>query len=1242
MIEAEVPPVPPRLRPYLDEIAERLYSGHAAVMVGAGFSRNAKPKGDSGPSFPDWSELGDRFYEKLNGKKPGSDSRYLNVLKLADEVEAVFGRPTLNQILYDAIPDLAYEPSQLHVDLLDLPWSDVFTTNYDTLLERACKSVASQIYNVVVKKEDLVYSEKPRIVKLHGSFPSDQPFIITEDDYRRYPDDFSPFVNTVRQALLENTLCLIGFSGDDPNFLQWIGWIRDNLGQKNSPKIYLVDPLGLSESKKKFLEQRNIDLVDISEYHDIGGDYYKTLEFFLHYLKKQKDERLKRPEWIEWLYDNEVDLLEPMGKREQLLKLLQTWKTQRHSYPGWVVVPEDNRSQLWLYTKKWLSYISDRDDLPNFVDLEFAFELNWRMEKCLCPIHGDQFTSFESILNRYMPFMDLNTPVESLTATIEEMKERGLNRHDVRNMCHCLLISMMRFCREAGLLEKWKDFCGKIQDDAQNLSPEHKEHFHYELVLFELSRLNLQELKKRIAEWQVNESLPFWAAKKASLLAEIGQVNEAIQILENSLAAIRAKINLKPITTDYSLVSQESFIMFLLRCAQLPLAFSADGWSKFEELRNKLSKRWHTLSQYKCDPWRELKIFRSALDRPPVEKLGIKEKIEFDIGRITRIHDFGDSHYEDVLTAYKFLRFCEDTGIPFRTPELAIKETAAGALPRVAGYSLYWMIAYLVRIGDEKVVDRIFDRASLYRMETASIDSLIEHYLNILESAIEDIRSGDPIGHSNFGIVLAKVIPEILSRLCCKCSTDTKRKLICFLLGVYQSDYKQNYGGIQNLTKRTLDAFSVSQRFDLIPKLLDFPILSDSSGIRHEFKNPFQFLDMKWDLMIDKPDISDEKIGVLFEKASSDNTEVRKWVMWTLFRLHSWNLLKSRHINQFTETLWDKLKLDDYGLPSQTDFYRLTFLDLPHPEEVDPVSSFKKYIHHEWSLIQGGRTESTVHIDENRLCIETINANIEWSSEDVNFIFDRLIEWWNKDKLYLTMEDTPSLFHVSIAEEFRDRLKYLVDVFETVILPNFHLIEDENKEETLRHLVDEFRDRNLPALRMEAACLDIFPEWKEDVLGRIEDGMIDTNHGVVIESLRSIWNLVKRTKSKTDDKDLTRVLNMLGEMVRWQKSRDLASTLDIIIGLLKEFDWTFSDELERSTLVALRRIASTSMDAEVLDFSEKLEIRHRAACLAYELFEHYTKRGDSIPDEIKEWKTICQSENEFAEVRNQWIRQDPE
>ena len=274
------PDVPAELRPYMDTIAERLLSGHAAVMVGAGFSRNAVPPG-ADTTFPTWFQLGDRFYQRLHNRKPPPDHHYIQVPTLAHELEAAFGRPALDQILRDAIPDLQHEPSQLHIKLLDLPWSDVFTTNYDTLLERASRTIISQRYDIIIRPVDLGHSKRPRIIKLHGTLPSDRPFIVTDEDYRTYPQHFAPFLNTVRQALLENTLCLIGFSGDDPNFLQWIGWIHDNLGYANSPKMYLIGSLRLSHSQRVLLERRNSIPVDMSQYSGADGDHYTALELFI-------------------------------------------------------------------------------------------------------------------------------------------------------------------------------------------------------------------------------------------------------------------------------------------------------------------------------------------------------------------------------------------------------------------------------------------------------------------------------------------------------------------------------------------------------------------------------------------------------------------------------------------------------------------------------------------------------------------------------------------------------------------------------------------------------------------------------------------------------------------------------------------------------------------------------------------------------------------------------------------------
>ena len=112
-------------------------------------------------------------------------------------------------------------------------------------------------------------------------------------------------------------------------------------------------------------------------------------------------------------------------------------------------------------------------------------------------------------------------------------------------------------------------------------------------------------------------------------------------------------------------------------------------------------------------------------------------------------------------------------------------------------------------------------------------------------------------------------------------------------------------------------------------------------------------------------------------------------------------------------------------------------------------------------------------------------------------------------------------------------------------------------------------------------------------------------------------------------------------MVRWQKNTGLPRALHTISEMTKKFPWVFTEEFERLTLMGLRNIArDTAPNVDGVDFAIKLEFRRTAASLAYILFEHYTRLGNPVPDVITEWKTICLSENEFAEVRNQWIRHE--
>ena len=54
----------------------------------------------------------------------------------------------------------------------------------------------------------------------------------------------------MRIYLLQGVFCLIGFSGDDPNFINWIEWVRDILERDGKPKkfeYYNIYLLGVSD-----------------------------------------------------------------------------------------------------------------------------------------------------------------------------------------------------------------------------------------------------------------------------------------------------------------------------------------------------------------------------------------------------------------------------------------------------------------------------------------------------------------------------------------------------------------------------------------------------------------------------------------------------------------------------------------------------------------------------------------------------------------------------------------------------------------------------------------------------------------------------------------------------------------------------------------------------------------------------------------------------------------------------------
>ena len=455
---------------YLEQISRDLQDQRAALFVGAGFSRNADKVTSDVPDIPLWGDLKRIFQEKL-GSTDESDP-----LVLAESVELVYDRNELDRLLLDSLRDADYRPSPLYEKLLRLPWTDVFTTNYDTLLERAGEKLTEKTFQIITNKNDLIGSSgKTRLIKLHGSFPSQRPFIITAEDYRTYPQKFAPFVNTVQQSLLENTLCMIGFSGDDPNFNSWVGWIRDNLGEDNAPAIYLLNFKPVSDARKQWLHRRKIIAIDLSElFPEYKEDPYALYEKVLDQLWEQYSSSRETGQFwpIQSLYQ---------GNGLMSLKdALPILRKNRENCPKVLTLSARNREELDMVlsdAERVLGAHCRQENPDPAEELYYLYEYNALHEKSMLTLFASERKLYAQVLARH---------------TAEKSPEK----------CD-ILFSLLRTDREEGDIDGWNTQYEELCALNSCLTSEQKDRLQWENCLFRLSRYEFCLLKEGLRNWPV-------------------------------------------------------------------------------------------------------------------------------------------------------------------------------------------------------------------------------------------------------------------------------------------------------------------------------------------------------------------------------------------------------------------------------------------------------------------------------------------------------------------------------------------------------------------------------------------------------------------------------------------------------------------------------------------------------------------------------------------------------------------
>ena len=267
----------------------------------------------------------------------------------------------------------------------------------------------------MVVPEDLGNARAPRVVKLHGTLPSTTPPVLTQEDYRTYPRRTAPFVNLARQAASENALLLLlGFGGDDPNVLEWSGWVTDEMGE-HRPSVYLAGLLGLSPSRRRLLDGRRLTPIDLSplfprsEYPDPAQRHRKATHWLLYQLLLGvpcSETAWPQPRRREYVgdYQSPSEVAKPSepedqrvrlksghaGDAAELRKLREHWRDQRQCCPGWRLAPQSVRKSVRTMTlDQYHEVVSSLAKLEPFDDLLLLRELLWRLDLCLVPLFGN-------------------------------------------------------------------------------------------------------------------------------------------------------------------------------------------------------------------------------------------------------------------------------------------------------------------------------------------------------------------------------------------------------------------------------------------------------------------------------------------------------------------------------------------------------------------------------------------------------------------------------------------------------------------------------------------------------------------------------------------------------------------------------------------------------------------------------------------------------------------------------------
>lgn len=1178
---------------YINKIVRSLKEESASVFVGSGFSLNSKPANESVKErMPLWGDLLDYFCEllgmteKIDEESNKKNLKYLNALLIAQDVANTYGRSELDRIIQEKMKDELFEPAEAHKLLLQLPWNDIFTTNYDTLLERGCKQIDNRIYNVIYNEQDLVIKSKlkiPRIIKLHGSFPSVRPFIITEEDYRTYPQLHALFVNTVQQSLIENTFCLIGFSSDDPNFLNWIGWIRDNLGIENSPRIYMITHNKPNEVLLKRLNSRRIDIVDISEIYQSDRNT-NTAELYCRFLrdlnhKVYDDFQKKEDESNDWLYDTSFSSKLINNKFGDKVILKELHKVHQ-DYPGWLCAPNYYRSRISNFISEInIMYFNNKDG-----DIGFAYEYCWLSEIGNQDIKKAYLKKLESILEKY------------------DKKSNA----DCYIYISCILL---RNYRLKGMHDEWKNrnndinglvFQDDIPQDLINM-------YMYEKIYKDLYDFNYNNLAEDIVKINIDDAKnkSMWSLRKVSLLMLTERFDEAMKLIRQNLSQSRRIINSAK-EINYYYQSIESCFSIL---ESIVSSFVRKSKKDFRLLN--IEEKYFGDNEKNFDWENENSTLIAELKNFEYESQSKHTEDEFDLFSKTINHS--NSRFQKQDVAFSFILFREATSIPFAIKYVK-KDVGLKTSIKTLAYSNYSLPATMAFLSGNKELFDIYNRTLIRLINKKDIKSLFNKIQTCYMSSI-----GNKNEYSFFKFI-HNTSPDIIGRLSVKITNEDSYKLIEIIEQIINDNEIRKF---DNTIKIMILSLPIEILIEKLNELIDTLFLENSShndkqiileaikrrlilpevnidDIKSIIQTKFTIEDKTFSRIIKISKFADQEETrieamnwLVFIAQISKLDEEQKKSLWNLFELEKDNNYKTYNINSLSRIYPNQLP----------ESYKTNYDQWKNNKYTYVINSFYKCIQERFNV-------------RNSIINELVAVMDFITNQDLLNILKATYEYL--EKLEAKFKTDLSAFD---KEQLKDIFNSYYYLLEELILDKRLLFSKEYKD-IINNIKNIFNSKGI-----DAPVLEIYGYDQSSAFDYLVNKILFDNDAKQEKAANLYIQLINR--GIKEDDSIERLIK--GAQNKHDGNRWIIRTISCYcreIGL--------NEEQKNTSLIYLKDLSNQTEylddDSEEI-IIDKIITRKYATFLAYEINKIDNTKTD---DRIRYWLENKSNSNEFAEVRNAW------